>query len=113
MYIYLHLHPAIPEGEASPGKQAGDLVGRPGDSSERCEVSFAVLLRVITKLSHVGSTGLSRLNQGWGGSCFLGGAFSDRHVGSRGSQVGGLCTVFCCGILMPKSLSLVLTLGLP
>lgn len=67
----------------------GDLAECPGDSSERCKVSFAVLLSVITKLSHAGSTGLSRLSQGWAGSCFLGGSFSDRHIGSKHSQAGG------------------------
>lgn len=91
-HICLHLPPAIPEGDASPGKQAGDLAECPVDSSERNQVSFTVLLGVITKLSHVGSTGLSRLNQGWAGPCFLGEAFSDRPIGSRDSQAGGLCT---------------------
>lgn len=93
--IYLHLHLAISEGAASPGKRAGDLlVDALVDYSGRRKLSSSVLLDLITKLSHVGNTGLSRLNQDWAGPYFLGQrVFRWAHWKAEiARQVGGLYT---------------------
>lgn len=84
---------AISEGAASPGKRAGDLlVDALVDSSGRRKLSSSVLLDLITKLSHVGSTGLSRLKPRLGRSLLLGAeGFQMGTLESRDRQAGGLC----------------------
>lgn len=62
------------------------------NSSGRRKLSSSVLLDLTTKLSHGGSTGLSRLNQDWTGPYFLGAeGFQMGTLESRDRQAGGLC----------------------
>lgn len=97
---------AISEGAASPGKRAGDLlVDALVDSSGRRKLSSSVLLNLITKLSHVGSTGLSRLNQDWAGPYFLGQrVFRWAHWKAEIVRRVVCAHSLDCGSLMPGSL---------
>lgn len=75
------------------------------DSSGKRKLSSSVLLDLITKLSHIGNTGLSRLNQEWAGPYFLGQrVFRWAHWKQRSPGRWSVHIVFDSGILMPGSL---------
>lgn len=86
------------------------------DSSGRRKLSSSMLLDLTTKLSHVGGTGLSRLNQDWTGPYFLGQrVFRWAHWKAEIARQVVCAHSLDCGSLMPGSLypCWLLTLGLP